>query len=51
MKNIDRNDINPSSLQIIPVKRDSYIIQFEYSNDKNMEYFKKQHDQKIKLTT
>ena len=47
MKNIDRNEINPSSLQIIPVKRDSYIIQFEYSNNKNMEYFKKQIDEKV----
>jgi hypothetical protein len=36
-----------SSLQIIPVKRDAYVLQFEYSNDETMKYFKQQIDKKI----
>ena len=36
-----------SSLQIVPAKRDAYILQFEYSNNENMEYFKQQIDKKV----
>jgi len=36
-----------SSMHIIPTKRDAYILQMEYSNNENMEYFKQHIDKKL----
>ena len=35
------------TLQVIPAKRNAYVLQFEYSNDEKMEYFKQQIDEKV----
>ena len=35
------------TLQVIPAKRNAYVLQFEYSNDEKMEYFKQQIDEQV----
>ena len=35
------------TLQVIPAKRNAYVLQMEYSNNENMEYFKQQIDEKV----
>ena len=37
------------SLEIIPAKRDAYVIQFDYFNNKKIDYFKQQIDENIGL--